>query len=78
MIGNSIDHLGFAGAANPLGTGERNVDPGVEQYVENGLARRHCNRAAAAMELNLETTDLSRNRIVCHVAFPAGSESYSA
>src|ERR1700675_3318445 len=66
MIGNAIDHFGLAGAADALGAGDGDVDAGIEQHVQNALARRHRNDAPAAMQLHLEAGRLSRSRIVRH------------
>ena len=50
MIGNSLDHFCFAGAANPVGTGEGNVDAVVEKDVQDGFPGRHGDGPAAAMQ----------------------------
>jgi len=56
MIRDSIDHFRFTGAANAFGAGERNVDAGVEQYIQNGLTRRHGDGVPATMQPNVKAT----------------------
>ena len=70
MIGNAIDHFGFAGAADAFGTGEGDVDAGVEQYVQNALARRHGNSPPTAMQPHLKAVNLNWRRIFCHHVRP--------
>ncbi len=64
MIRDAVDHLCFAGAANAVGTREVYVDAGVEQNIQNGLARRHRDGAPAAMQAHVEAA--IRGRIFCH------------
>ena len=66
MIRDSIDHFRFAGAANAFGAREGNVDAGVQQHIQNGLARRHGDGAPATMQPNVKTTFRVRNRTFCH------------
>jgi hypothetical protein len=70
MIRDSIDHFRFAGAANAFGAGERNVDAGVEQHVQNGVARRHRDGAPATMQPNVKATLRTGNRTFCHCGCP--------
>lgn len=66
MVGYAIDHVCLAGTANAFGTGEGNVDAGVQQRIQNSVARLNRNGASAAMQPNVKSTVRYRNRIVCH------------
>ena len=66
MVGDAFHHPGFAGAATAHRAGIIDVDAGLDQRSQNGLARRNRDRAAAAAKLNLKTT----NRIVRHCMYP--------
>ena len=76
MVGNAIDHLGFAGAAMPFGAREQHVHSGIEQDVQNCFARRHGNGTPAAIKSHLEAT--IEGRIVSHRTFPLLNCPYSA
>ena len=64
MIGDAIDHLGFASPADAVGTGEGNVDAIVEQDVQDGFLRRHGDGAPAAVQAHVKAS--IRIRIFCH------------
>src|SRR5689334_15433924 len=54
MIGDSLDHPRFAGSANPFRAGVIRHDAGIEDGIENGLARLDRDGALAARQPDLK------------------------
>ena len=76
MIGSTIDDFCLAGAANAFGAGEGNVDAGVEQHVQNGLARGDGKDAPAAVQSHFKAA--IRGLIFCHRMPPSPIVRYGA
>jgi len=64
MIGDAVDHSGFARPADAVGTGEGDVYSVVEQDIQDGFPRRHGDGAPAAMQAHFEAA--VRIRSFCH------------
>src|SRR5262249_24530688 len=55
VIRDPFDHPGLAGAADAFSAGVIHRDAGIEQRVQDGLARGHADGPVAACELHFET-----------------------